>query len=191
MVTTCDNSGIRIAWAPEAKTPQELNFELEQVIIERIYAQLYPFFTQAKVWETKKGDHQKLARKLETLLVLLVVFRQQRCEHDPTRWNCLCLDWRSCQVPHYMFTQRPLRHEQVRVSQAEVAYCKPAQFKSQVYIKSFKKTNKSSDLQFWNKFSEVRLVWEAYVQRSPASKWLGRWPCPSVPARDPVLTLEE
>ena len=26
---------------------QELNFELNQVIIERIYAQLYPFFTEA------------------------------------------------------------------------------------------------------------------------------------------------
>ena len=71
-------------------TEWELNFDLGQVIIERIYTQLYPFLTE---------------------------------------------------VPKYMFTQRPLRQEQ------------------------------------------VRLVWEAYVGRSEQTKWLGRYPCPSVPAR--------
>lgn len=30
---------------------------------------------------------------------------------------------------------------------------------------------------------QVRLVWEAYVGRSEQTKWLGRYPCPSVPAR--------
>lgn len=71
-------------------TEWELNFELPLEIMDRIFAQLNPFFAQ---------------------------------------------------VPKWLFTQRPLRNEQ------------------------------------------VRLVWEAYVQRSPQMKWLGRWPCPSVPAR--------
>ncbi|CAJ1445930.1 unnamed protein product [Effrenium voratum] len=81
-------------WQERATAPYtdwELNFQLNPEILERIYAQLYHFFSR---------------------------------------------------VPTFLFTQRPLRHEQ------------------------------------------VRLVWEAYVHRSPVTKWLGQWPCPSVPARD-------
>jgi len=82
-------------WQDRALAPYtdwELNFALDQEIMDRIYVQLNPFFAK---------------------------------------------------VPHYFFTQRPLINEQ------------------------------------------VRLVWEAYVKRSPdTTKWLGAWPCPSVPARE-------
>lgn len=78
-----------IAEAPY--TEWELNWDISQEVIERIYTQLNQFFYQA---------------------------------------------------PFYLFAQRPTRSEQ------------------------------------------VRLVWEAYLQRSPPDKWLGIYPCPSVAARE-------
>jgi len=78
-----------IAEAPY--TQWELNFDITQEVMERIYAQLNQFFYRA---------------------------------------------------PFYLFAQRPTRYEQ------------------------------------------VRLVWEVYLQRSPPDKWLGLYPCPSVPARE-------
>eukprot|EP00930_Biecheleria_cincta_P041619 TRINITY_DN28554_c0_g1_i1.p1 TRINITY_DN28554_c0_g1~~TRINITY_DN28554_c0_g1_i1.p1 ORF type:complete len:596 (+),score=55.80 TRINITY_DN28554_c0_g1_i1:71-1858(+) len=78
-----------IAQAPY--TQWELNFDISQEVMERIYAQLNQFFYRA---------------------------------------------------PFYLFAQRPTRYEQ------------------------------------------VRLVWEVYLQRSPPDKWLGLYPCPSVPARE-------
>jgi len=81
-------------WEERATAPYtewEINFNLDQEIMDRIFVQLYPFFSK---------------------------------------------------MPHYFFTQRPLNNE------------------------------------------HVRLVWEAYVKRSPDLKWLGAYPCPSVPARE-------
>lgn len=81
-------------WEERATAPYtewEINFNLDQEILDRIFVQLYPFFSK---------------------------------------------------MPHYFFTQRPLNNE------------------------------------------HVRLVWEAYVKRSPDFKWLGAYPCPSVPARE-------